>query len=333
MSYADLYFGKKIEDITYQDIEGFFSIERDESDKIEFKSYVNLQGFKHSESEAGVLRSIAAMLNSEGGMVIWGAPIGRKIEGRQEPIFEGELTPFDILIEKDRFIGKIADSITPSPHGIRFSRTEYQNKYVYIVEVEKSPFSPHQYKSIYYMRLDGQTRAAPHHYVEALFRKVSYPKLDGAVMITGYTKNGEYYYLSFLIAIHNKSRLQNEHNLYLRLKTDKGHLSNSGQGNPMNFRKDFSKEANELIITDAKPTLYYQEPYTYQDSLVIKQTELDRYSYDIHMNLYYGGKLSPLLVSAYHFSLDRKLLDTNDAVNFIISEKSHEAGDHNEFIV
>lgn len=53
MSYAELYFGKKIEDISYQDVEAFFSTEQDESDEIEFKSYINLQGFKHGESEAG----------------------------------------------------------------------------------------------------------------------------------------------------------------------------------------------------------------------------------------------------------------------------------------
>ena len=60
----------------YTDIETFFFEEKVESDKIEFKGYAeNIQGKNnpnHTEKENDVLRTICGMLNSEGGIIIWG---------------------------------------------------------------------------------------------------------------------------------------------------------------------------------------------------------------------------------------------------------------------
>ncbi len=100
MAYAKLYFNKELNELSYDDIENFFVIEKDESDKIEFKSYQTPEEKNHTEKENGVIRAICGLLNSEGGLVIWGAPIGQTVPGKKEKIFKGILSPTDQLLEK-----------------------------------------------------------------------------------------------------------------------------------------------------------------------------------------------------------------------------------------
>jgi hypothetical protein len=59
-------------------------------------------------------------LNSDGGIIIWGAPKGKKVPDKKEKVFQGEPDMVDYLYEKDAFISKIADSITPTPRAILF---------------------------------------------------------------------------------------------------------------------------------------------------------------------------------------------------------------------
>ena len=57
MTYSKLYFGKELDEVSYEDIENFFVDEKDESNKIEFKSYYNPDERNHTEKENGVIRS------------------------------------------------------------------------------------------------------------------------------------------------------------------------------------------------------------------------------------------------------------------------------------
>src|SRR6187399_975460 len=114
MSYIQQYFGKAPQDLTYQDVTDFFSIEREESDKIEFKSY-HAPGENDKEKENGIIRTVCAFLNSSGGLLIWGAPVGQNVAGKTEKVFVGALSPVTRLVEKDYFINRITDSTTPAP--------------------------------------------------------------------------------------------------------------------------------------------------------------------------------------------------------------------------
>src|SRR3954466_7102658 len=157
------------------------------------------------------------MLNSEGGLIIWGAPRGIPVSGKKEKIYKGELSPLDALIEKDAFVSKVTNLITPSAKGIIFQRLEKGDKYVYLIEVQQSQYSPHQYHNTYYMRIDGQTRPAPHHYIEALFQKISYPNLEGKLILDAVSSQLDLLYTSLRIKIDisNKSMFQNEHDIYI----------------------------------------------------------------------------------------------------------------------
>ena len=71
------------------------------------------------------METVCGFLNSAGGLLIWEAPTTKKIEGKA--VCLGDLAPTSTEYQKDQFIGKIADSIIPSPRESFFgpsSKTE-----------------------------------------------------------------------------------------------------------------------------------------------------------------------------------------------------------------
>lgn len=301
MSYSTLYLGKELNDLSYSDIENYFVDEKDESNKIEYKSYHNPEEKNHTEKENGVIRAICGLLNSEGGLVIWGAPVGQAVTGKKEKIFKGALSPVDKLVEKDSFINRVTDLITPSPKGIIFQRLENGGKYLYVIEVEQSSYSPHQYRNVYYMRIDGQTKPAPHHYIEALFRKVTFPKLEGYIRIDNVRTDGSQYILTLSYFIFNKSKLQNEHTIYSRLIISLGKFANYGISN--STYRFYRLAGKEMTIPEAKATLYYNEPIYETETILFSPNELTQSNFECDILLHFGGKQSPLMVSKYKMSL------------------------------
>ncbi len=302
MNYPKQYFGKELNELAYKDIEKYFVEAKEESDKIEFKSYHNPDEKNHTEKENGVIKAICGLLNSEGGLVIWGAPIGQIITGKKEKIFMGALSPADKLIEKDSFISRVTDLITPSPKGIKFQTLESSGKYIYIIEVEQSFYSPHQFRNIYYMRIDGQTKPAPHHFIEALFRKVTFPKLEGYVTIDSISTDGTNYIMQISNIIFNKSKLQNEDEIYYRLLVTVGKFANYG----VYYDRDkvYTLKGHELRVYNAKSTLYYNEPLTNSEQVVFNPYDLMKSDMECQIFLYFGGKKSPLMISQYKLRID-----------------------------
>jgi len=310
MNYSKQYFGKELNELTYQDIEKFFVDEKDESDKIEFKSYHNPDEKNHTEKENGVIRAICGLLNSEGGLVIWGAPIGQTIVGKKEKIFKGTLSPADKLVEKDSFISRVTDLITPSPKGIKFQPLEKAGQYIYIIEVEQSFYSPHQFRNVYYMRIDGQTKPAPHHFIEALFRKVTFPKLEGYIIIDSIKTDGQRYIMQISNMIFNKSKLQNEDDIYYRVIVTDGKFAQYGVYTGTD--KIYTLEGHELRNYNAKATLYYDEPLTNSEYVFINPFDLTKNNNECEIFFYFGGKKSPLMISQYKLRIvDIYTKDTN----------------------
>jgi hypothetical protein len=319
LNYTKQYFGKELGELTYQDIENFFVEEKDESDKIEFKSYHNAEERNHTEKENGVIRAICGLLNSEGGIVIWGAPIGQTVVGKNEKIFKGALSPSDKIVEKDSFISRVTDLITPSPKGIKFQSIEKEGKYIYIIEVEQSFYSPHQFRNVYYMRIDGQTKPAPHHFIEALFRKVTFPKLEGYIKIDSIRSNGKQLILQISNMIFNKSKLQNEDEIYYRVLVTVGKFAQYGiyDGND----RIYTMEGHELRVYNAKATLYYNEPLTNSEYVLFDPFELTEENNECQIFLYFGGKKSPLMISQYKLAMGN-MNATRPNSNFISIEEN-----------
>lgn len=120
-NYSHQYFGKDLENLEFVDIEKYFDEEKEETDKIVFKAY-HIQYGNFNKNLDGVIRGICAFLNSNGGILIWGSPIGIRKDERL--IFKGKLSPVLELVEKDKVISKISDSITPLPVNINLKIIE-----------------------------------------------------------------------------------------------------------------------------------------------------------------------------------------------------------------
>jgi hypothetical protein len=115
MNFSTSLFNKSLYDLEYTDVKGFFSTSREETMNLEFKSYV-AQG-DYSKKEDAVKKAVCGLLNSEGGIIIWGAPIEIKdAQGNSSAV--GALTPFVSNLDRDRFINILTSSITPFPVGI-----------------------------------------------------------------------------------------------------------------------------------------------------------------------------------------------------------------------
>jgi hypothetical protein len=299
MTYSHLFFGKDIEHLSFEDIKNFFIEEKEESDKIEFKSQNERE--PKQDGEANILRTICGLLNSDGGVIVWGAPAGiPNPTNKKIKIFKGELTLGNNKYEKDAFINVITNLITPSPNAIQFHRLEKEGKFIYIIEVAKSPYSPHQFKNTYLMRIDGQTVPAPHHYIEALFKRITFPRLEGFMEIISFTSEpihqGAYMKLLFTANFHlfNLSELQNEHDISCKVFLGGANFLYSNSG--FSGKKYLSKAHVELLETPK--TLYFGEPYNFSEDITLTYL-VSKKEVDMQIIFSFGGKTSPLKTCNY----------------------------------
>jgi predicted HTH transcriptional regulator len=192
---------------------------------LEFKSYELPTGgndqLKHRENK--ILQSVCGFLNSGGGLLVWGAPsMVRNPHGKS--VCKGTLKPVPQEYHKDDFIAKLGNNIIPSPQGARFYSFASGAAFVYLIEVEPSVYSPHQFGNKYYMRLDGQTVPAPHHYIEALFKKIAFPNLEAYLTLYTYQflDDKMHAQLQFSILFRNQSPYLNDFDVHCRLFSSQG---------------------------------------------------------------------------------------------------------------
>lgn len=310
MNYSERFFGKDLVDLKYHDIENYFVSEKEESNTIEYKAY-SIEYGNFLKNIEGIIRGICAFLNSEGGILVWGSPIGQKVEGKQEKIFVGDLSPIPELKEKDWLINKISDSVTPLPVGVNVQIIENNNHYLYIFEVQKSSYSPHQFKNTYFVRLDGQTKPAPHYLIEALFKKISFPKIEGFIKLDEISNDGYNYILDITIFMINFSEFQNEENVSYRLMCVEGVF----QGSQIEARKKmYEFDGHQLVHDGYINVLHFGSPDMNNERLIIHPPSLRaKYNNKVQLLLTFGGKKSPLKASVY--TLDCSKIDWDNTKN------------------
>lgn len=310
MIFSENFFGKKnVEDITFEDLVSFFEEEREESDHIEFKSFVDRKENNIKDKFNGVVKAISAFLNSDGGILIWGAPIGEKQDGKKEKVFKGELSLVEIKYEKDQFINKISDLITPLPSVVNFHALEKGGKYAYIIEVQKSEYSPHQFQHKYFMRLDAQTRPAPHHYIEALFKKIKYPQIEGYLAIRHNSPDNLFQklILHLDITVFNKTPLQNEEDVLVILSVDNAEFKDTMIYNG-NDKVTFSRfPKNTMVINSHAKILHFGNPVkkTVPIELTIGGEKSETINF-LNVELKFAGKNSPMKQSRYRIEINKK---------------------------
>lgn len=309
MNYSKKLLGKELQDLKYADIEQFFTNPKEESNKSEYKSYDSRGSIE--EKYKGIYKGVCGMLNSEGGILIWGAPKGKKVPNLKEKVFEGALSPIQEVIEKDALINKISDNITPTPNSVKAEIIENNGDRVIVFEIDKSVYAPHQTDNTYYMRLDGQSRPAPHHYIEALFKQIRYPELGGYLKFQELKSDGQYYYLKTQIVVINHSSILNEEDVSFRLTCingimmDQDHTKLSLQGHQL-YVKDFAN----LLHYGGVP--YYDLTFCYAPNNLVKD------NFDSKISLTFGGRKSPMKESSYTINLSN-LYPAN--INDIVKNK------------
>jgi hypothetical protein len=282
--------GIAIDDVGYQDLEHYFQQERDETLFLEFKSYTNRpndtrgRDAKASEKIRGVIKAISALLNSNGGLVIWGAPEPKEISRGEKKVkmCQGSLTPVPDFNDRDAFISKIVSQISPLPQGIRMQPIQVQGGYVYLFEVPESQYKPHQYDGRYYVRNDTRTDAAPHHWVYALCRQVRYPELALSLKgISNYNSvSHDYISIEVTAEIENITEFVNDHEAYLKVYTPNGGIG----------RTSLDKKATTVLFDNVAKILTYGLPIEF-----IFWVDIKRQSYPENqpfITIWFGGKNS-----------------------------------------
>jgi hypothetical protein len=306
MDYTLKYFGKVLDELQYSDIQNYFVEEREESEKIEFKAFSSQYGNFEKDIE-GVIRAICAFLNSDGGLVIWGAPEGVMDKQKKVKVFQGELSPVKIYKDKDWLISKISDSITPLPIGIKVQIMQKGEDLLYIFEIQPSAYKPHQFKNTYWVRLDGQTKPAPHYLIESLFKQIKYPNIEGYLKLNKVLLERQEYVLGGSIMIFNFSKFQNEHNVGFTLTCVPGTIL----GRPAHIVKE-----NFVSI------LHFGTPLVFSFNLVLDPYELIESNYKVEIVLTFGGKQSPVKASYYSLDLTNIQSSVNGDLNYLIKEIS-----------
>lgn len=294
MKLANKFFGKNLDELKYEDIENYFQQARIESNHLEYKSY-NSKGDISSKLK-GIFRVICAMLNSDGGIIVWGAPEGESVKGRKEKAFSGDLTPIDKIIEKDDLINRISDNIIPVPNLVRVAILEKENKCVVVIEVLRSEYAPHQTQDVYYMRLDGQTRAAPHYLIEALFNRRKFPKLGGYIKFETMFLDKKYHVIPFSIYVLNHTPSINEEKVFFELEVKNAPLDEKY----LSADTEVSFYDNNLICWKFVDVLSFGSKPSCQCAIKYFHTRITGFKPGpIKLTLKFGGRQSPLQKSEY----------------------------------
>lgn len=290
MGYSNITFNKELYDLEFADLEGFFESNKEENLNLEFKSYV-AQG-DYFKKEDAVKKAVCGLLNSEGGIVIWGAPIEVK-DAQNNTTAIGALTPFQSQLDKDRLINIFSSAITPMPLGIRVQVLKNENnESVFVIEVEKSIERPHQYDNRYYVRLDGQTRVAPHYLISALMKSIDFPVLRGHIRLKKIENDGNNFYLTFKKLLFNTSIYNNEKNINMRLVAMPDVIIVNDENQGAFFNQTF-------------PILSNGAPLMSTFKLKIPSSLINR---EINLIFQFGGEKSPSKVSTYKYNVYQNLI-------------------------
>jgi hypothetical protein len=168
-SFSEIFFGKKINELSFNDIESFFEYEQEENSILEFKS-----GQVEIES---IYKEVTGFLNTEGGILIIGTP--KESKKGNKTICKGKLTNANFK-SKDWLSQKIISNIQPNPNGIKIIEREQEGVKVFVCEIEQSYNPPHQCSidGKYYIRLESEAKFAPHGIVSSLFNKRKLPEIS-----------------------------------------------------------------------------------------------------------------------------------------------------------
>lgn len=296
MSTSAALFNKELDGLSYKDIKNYFVIEREETNKIEFKSYSG-KG-KEGDQFISIYKTICSFLNSDGGILIWGSP--QETKRNKKTYCQGELMPVTREYSKDFLINKITDNIDPVQNFVNIQVLNNGSDYLYLFEINKGITSYH-FDHICWIRLDGQKRKAPYYIVHALMNQIRYPELVARLKIKNCEAiiDNESYNIGFVILILNKSKAINEHNLVIRFQTDIGFLKD------ISLNGNYSRNKSIYLCENAIGVLHFGHPYAIRFNIEIPMETVYKAKFSNFVTVYFGGKYSPLKLCSMELNLNK----------------------------
>ncbi|RAI86726.1 ATP-binding protein [Algoriphagus yeomjeoni] len=215
MNYSQIYFQKDLDVLTAEDLIYFFSTPQKETQFLEFKSSRERNPNKVFSNT--LKPGICSFLNSEGGILIYGAPKENK-KNPDNP-FQGEIEPYEngFLGEHDTIIRKISGGIVPMPVGVRLKEVEFPDGFVGVFEIQQSQTKPHQTDNVYQIRIDGQKTPAPHYLIEAMMKRITFPDIKAYLKIDSAIHQKENTFIFFNVYLINFSPFQNGKKIRIRI--------------------------------------------------------------------------------------------------------------------
>lgn len=141
-----------------------------EDDRWEVKSASLLDPSKKNELKKELGKQTSAFANSGGGNLVLGISNDRKIEPCEQKVGRQPM--------KDFLSTMVEQSVEYPIRHFRVHRIPFTgdpSNSVFVVAIEDSPAAPHQAKDekIYYYRIDGHSKPAPHFHVELLRNRIT----------------------------------------------------------------------------------------------------------------------------------------------------------------
>jgi hypothetical protein len=236
------------------------------------------------------------------------------VQGRREKAFVGDLTQIPLTVEKDWLISKIVDKIIPLPIGIRVKLIPTSDSQVAVFEVDESPYAPHQTSNVNYMRVDGQSKPAPHHYIEALMKRISFPRLEAYIKPGATQIDGDGLSTSIEFMFFNFSPFINEERFYYRILVAGGIFQ--GAANSPEHRRtvsrmgqmgighvDYTMDGHEFRSNSRNASLnlsiVHGEPHHFTKSIFFPTALLARHGYRARIIVSFSGKTAPMKGSEF----------------------------------
>ena len=182
------------------------------------------------------------------------------------------------------------------PIGIRVQvLKDTANNSLFVIEVEKSIERPHQFDNLYYVRLDGQTRVAPHYLISALMKSTDFPVLRGHIRLKKIRYQDDYFFLTFKKLLYNTSFYNNDLHIRMRIIAIPGDILVNNVNHTSDFIQDFP------IVSNGAPLM----------SNFVLRIPSDQIGKRIDILFQFGGEKSPSKVSSYKYQLGNNIADGN----------------------
>lgn len=159
-----------------------------EDDLWELKSAVLLEKQRRGELKKELGKQVSAFANSGGGNLVFGVSDARELETCEQSVGRQSM--------KDFLATMVEQSVEYPIRCFQVYRIPFKNdpdNSVFMVAIEDSPAAPHQAKEerIYFYRIDGHSKPAPHFHIELLRNRMTKAVLQ--IVDTDYVLQGAEY--------------------------------------------------------------------------------------------------------------------------------------------